>query len=90
MELVNDKGLLPKHLQSGAVDDLVYPMSAELRPAAMAIAAKLRRRAGRWISCSKTARSAWAFKHADRARGEARRAARGEGVGGGYGAGEGS
>ena len=42
MELVNDKGLLPASLKSGSVDDLVYPMTAALRPAAMRIAARLR------------------------------------------------
>ena len=68
MELVNDKGLLPKHLQSGAVDDLVYPMSAELRPAAMAIAAKLRA-SGRAVDLvlEDGKKPKWAFKHADRA-----------------------
>ena len=42
MELVKDKGLLPESLKSGNVDDLVYPMNAALRPAAMGIAARLR------------------------------------------------
>lgn len=42
MELVNDKGLLPESLKRGSVDDVVYPMSATLRPAAMEIAARLR------------------------------------------------
>ena len=42
MELINDKGLLPESLKRGSVDDLVYPMTAALRPAAMEIAARLR------------------------------------------------
>ena len=67
MELVNDKGLLPEHLKRGAVDDLVYPMTAELRPKAMEIAAKLRA-SGRAVDLviEDGKKPKWAFKHAER------------------------
>ena len=65
MELVKDKGLLPESLKSGNVDDLVYPMNAALRPAAMGIAARLRA-AGRCVDLviEDGKKPKWAFKHA--------------------------
>jgi histidyl-tRNA synthetase len=68
MELVNDKGLLPESLKTGAVDDVVYPMSEALRVPAMRIAKKLRG-LGRSVDlvledCKKPK---WAFKRAERA-----------------------
>jgi histidyl-tRNA synthetase len=67
MELVNDRGLLPESLKTGCVDDLVYPMTAALRPAAMAIAARLRK-AGRRVDLviEDGKKPKWAFKHAER------------------------
>ena len=67
MELVKDKGLLPESLKSGNVDDLVYPMNAALRPAAMGIAARLRA-AGRSVDLviEDGKKPKWAFKHAER------------------------
>ena len=67
MELVNDKGLLPESLKRGSVDDLVYPMSAELRPKAMEITAKLRA-SGRAVDLviEDGKKPKWAFKHAER------------------------
>jgi histidyl-tRNA synthetase len=67
MELVKDKGLLPESLKSGNVDDLVYPMNAALRPAAMGIAARLRA-SGRSVDLviEDGKKPKWAFKHAER------------------------
>ena len=67
MELVNDRGLLPESLKKGDVDDLVFPMSAELRPAAMALAARLRA-SGRAVDLviEDGKKPKWAFKHAER------------------------
>lgn len=67
MELVKDKGLLPESLKSGNVDDLVYPMNAALRPAAMGIAARLRA-TGRCVDLviEDGKKPKWAFKHAER------------------------
>jgi histidyl-tRNA synthetase len=67
MELVNDRGLLPESLMKGDVDDLVFPMSAELRPAAMALAARLRA-SGRAVDLviEDGKKPKWAFKHAER------------------------
>jgi histidyl-tRNA synthetase len=67
MELVNDKGLLPASLKCGSVDDIVYPMTAKLRPAAMGIAARLRA-SGRAVDLimEDDKKAKWAFKHAER------------------------
>lgn len=68
MELVNDKGLLPESLKTGSVDDLVYPMSAELRGQAITIATQLRA-SGRSVDLvlDNDKKPKWAFKRAERA-----------------------
>ena len=66
VELLKDKGLMPD-FSKGAVQDLVFPLSEALRPAAMSIAAKLRD-AGRSVDLVLEDKKAkWAFKQAERA-----------------------
>ena len=64
MELLADKGLLPE--LSNGVDDVVFGMGAELRGAAMQVAAKLRS-AGRTVDLVlEDKKMKWVFKHAER------------------------
>ena len=64
MELLADKGLLPE-LSTG-VSDVVFGMGAELRGAAMQVAAKLRS-AGRTVDLVlEDKKMKWVFKHAER------------------------
>jgi histidyl-tRNA synthetase len=66
VELLKDKGVMPD-FSKGAVQDLVFPLSEALRPAAMTIAAKLRD-AGRSVDLVLEDKKAkWAFKQAERA-----------------------
>lgn len=63
-ELLSDKGLAPDLRAS--VDDLVVPLTDALRPAATALAARLRA-AGRSVDLVLDARRMkWVFKHAER------------------------
>lgn len=63
VELLGEKGLLPEF--PPAVDDVVFPFNPELRPAAMEVAARLRRR-GRCVDLILEDRKMkWAFRHAD-------------------------
>ena len=63
VELLSEKGLLPELPRR--FDDVVFPFSAELRPAAMEVAARLRR-AGRSVDLVlEERRMKWAFRHAD-------------------------
>ena len=64
MELLADKGLVPE-LSTG-VSDVVFGMGAELRGAAMQVAAKLRS-AGRTVDLVlENKKMKWVFKHAER------------------------
>tara|TARA_Y100000768_G_scaffold215415_1_gene162350 strand:- start:577 stop:1449 length:873 start_codon:yes stop_codon:yes gene_type:complete len=64
MELLTDKGLLPE-LSTG-VGDVVFGMGAELRGAAMQVAAKLRS-GGRTVDLVlEDKKMKWVFKHAER------------------------
>ena len=64
MELLADKGLLPK--LSNGVGDVVFGMGSELRGAAMQVAAKLRS-AGRTVDLVlEDKKMKWVFKHAER------------------------
>ena len=65
-ELLADRGLLPA--LAPAVDDLVVPLDASLRPAATALAARLRG-AGRAVDLALEdgRKLKWVFKHAERA-----------------------
>ena len=63
VELLSEKGLLPELPRR--FDDVVFPFNAELRPAAMEIASRLRR-AGRSVDLVlEDRRMKWAFRHAD-------------------------
>ncbi len=63
VELLSEKGLRPELRRR--FDDVVFPFSAELRPAAMEIATRLRR-AGRSVDLVlEERRMKWAFRHAD-------------------------
>ncbi|NKB68558.1 MAG: histidine--tRNA ligase [Candidatus Latescibacteria bacterium] len=63
VELLKDKGLLPEIPRT--VDDLVFAFSAELRPAAIQVAAQLRR-AGRSVDLIlEDKKVRWAFRRAD-------------------------
>ena len=63
VELLSEKGLLPELPRR--FDDVVFPFNAELRPAAMEVAARLRR-AGRSVDLVlDDRRMKWAFRHAD-------------------------
>ena len=63
VELLSEKGLLPELPRR--FDDVVFPFSAELRPAAMEVADRLRR-AGRSVDLVlEERRMKWAFRHAD-------------------------
>jgi histidyl-tRNA synthetase len=69
VELLKDKGLLPT--LSEGVDDVVFPLSADLRMAAVTVATKLRA-SGRSVDLVLEHKKAkWVFKHADK-RGAAR------------------
>ena len=62
VELLSEKGLLPELPRR--FDDVVFPFNAELRPAAMEVAARLRR-AGRSVDLVlEERRMKWAFRHA--------------------------
>jgi len=64
VELLKDKGLLPQ-LTAG-VDDVVFPLTEDLRGAATTVATKLRA-AGRSVDLVLDGRKAkWVFKHADK------------------------
>ena len=63
VELLSEKGLLPELPRR--FDDVVFPFSAELRPAAMEVADRLRK-AGRSVDLVlEERRMKWAFRHAD-------------------------
>ena len=65
VELLKDKGLMPDFTK-GDVQDLVFPLSESLRPAAMSVAAKLRE-SGRTVDLVLEDKKAkWAFKQAER------------------------
>ena len=64
MELLSVKGLIP-HLPSGN-EDIVIPLDKALRPAAMAVASRLRA-SGRSVDLVlDDKRMKWAFRHAER------------------------
>jgi histidyl-tRNA synthetase len=62
-ELLADKELLPR--LSHQVDDVVFPFAAELRPAAMRIAAGLRERGRSVDLILEDRKMKWAYRHAD-------------------------
>lgn len=65
VELLRDRGLMPD-FAAGETQDLVFPLSESLRPAAMRVAAKLRE-AGRMVDLVLEDKKAkWAFKQAER------------------------
>ncbi|OUS45890.1 hypothetical protein BE221DRAFT_168897 [Ostreococcus tauri] len=65
VELLKDKGLMPD-FSRGDTQDLVFPLSESLRPAAMRVAASLRE-SGRTVDLVLEDKKAkWAFKQAER------------------------
>jgi len=64
-ELLKDKGLLPE--LPPQVDDVVFPFSADLRPAAMQVSARLRERGRSVDLILEDRKMKWAFRHADHA-----------------------
>ncbi|MEW6751598.1 MAG: histidine--tRNA ligase [Candidatus Latescibacterota bacterium] len=63
VELLSDRGLLPT-LRPG-VDDVVFAFSAELRPAAVQVASRLRAQGRSVDLVLEDRRAKWAFRHAD-------------------------
>ena len=63
MELLDDKGLVPALTQT--LDDVVFPFDPSLRPAAMSIAAQLRRQGRSVDLILENKKLKWALKRAD-------------------------
>ncbi len=64
LELLRDRGRLPQ--LAGSVQDVVFALNAELRPAAMDVAGRLRAQGHSVDLVLEEKRLKWALKHADR------------------------